>query len=247
MLIRLKVTLFLNIIVNLFSSEAKLDIDIGSIYDCSITYQEGIFGFPQHQDCDQRGSELKLIQSNVWQYHPRQRSISVFVCSARMFTLKCGEHWFGDDHESSQTSDIFVSKWECQQAYQNTKKTNSQFKSVKVGHYRSVAEPSYECHWMDTITTRTKVFDIVQIEAFQYSNDAILHQDYTKTRCLVKTGNCRPKENPLSVLIWKNQKVLSSFKNLGQFTINLIHGLVLFPELVIRSAIQKQKRKFNYP
>ena len=46
---------------------------------------------------------IRTAESNVWQYHPRQRSISVFVCSARMFTLKCGEHLFGDDHESSQT------------------------------------------------------------------------------------------------------------------------------------------------
>ena len=42
----------------------------------------------------------------------------------------------------------------------------------------------------------------------------------------------------------EKSKVLSSFKNLGQFTINLIHGLVLIPELGIGSAIQKQKGNY---
>ena len=48
---QIKSLIIFDIIVNLFSSEARLDIEIGSIYDCAVTYQEGIFRFSQHQDC----------------------------------------------------------------------------------------------------------------------------------------------------------------------------------------------------
>ena len=160
--------------------------------------------------------------------------LSIYMCSAVRYTLKCSENFFGAKVMTTATSAVKIRRTDCRTAVTTLHSPYGLLTRHNSYMWKTTNTHTYDCTWLKTKTISFVVFTLSVHSASIRGDDQYLHQSLTTTHCRVNEQHCVPIETPSRMIVWTYSKNDTSlFRTLGIFSIKQVDNYILIPNLGI--------------
>ena len=215
--------------------------DLGSLYDCSVATQDHVLGMPKDIGCNHKfeANKVRKYSAEVMQYDPMETDIKLYKCSVKKVILKCFEKLFGSDEKSRSTSAITFTSQQCRQAVKTKQSRYGPISLMGRGFWTTTSHQRYKCKWLEHKEVTVMVFTINVSWGTIVGRDDFVQQQLTHTTCMYSEKQCKPVEEPESVIIWgrNTQHSSSLYRSLGKFEVSQVHEYVVVASLSLRGSI----------
>ena len=139
-------------IVSLTKQVSGEKLDMGDVYDCSVTRLNKVFAIPNEKQCEHRfvHEKVKVYEADVLKYRPAVTYLKLSICEAKKITLTCSEKFFGDDHTQKVIVKVKISPEDCKEASETRKTQFGPLTQSKSGKFTTYGHHTYKCQWMKT-------------------------------------------------------------------------------------------------
>ena len=142
------------------------------------------------------------MNAEVYQYHPAEVEIDIFLCRAWKIDSICDENILFDKDKDRVQTQIGVSEKECHSARKSKYTRHGTLSPTPEGTWRTSDKPQYDCAWEEDKDKVTWVFEMTPYKAVVRKYDTILHQSITETRCQWNRHACIPQRNKKAQIVW---------------------------------------------
>ena len=135
--------------------EANLPVDLGALYQCSVSKNEGLFGFNEVSSCkDNRGNKPLMFPAEVLEHKIVEKPMRIHMCRSTISHKLCQQKFFGSDKERLVVEEI-PNADQCRKAI-NDKVSPHGYPITEVNNARMETkfEKKYDCEWMQTTDSR---------------------------------------------------------------------------------------------
>ena len=212
----------------------RIKIELGSLYRCDSMKKIGLYGFQEQQECPKEHIDPLTFKPSIFQFKPTEKIINVYLCRWYAVNLSCEEHFFGDSIRQTWVDELVTIPQACKEAVK-TKRSPHGHKILKLSenHYKVEDKKVYPCHWLQTNDQRNFGYEIRVFQAFIRSEQDIIHQSATKSRCSLEQGYCYPIEDHKQVLVYQENipTLPSAYKYIGDYKVTQIESLITIPAI----------------
>ena len=220
-------------------------IDLGDLYLCNETSNLGLFSFPHIDICgDKMAHEPTKLTGRVFRYAKRRAYVDMYICTYKVVSATCYETVFGALRHKMLREELKVTPKTCQLAIETLVSPHRHpIKRINDNFWRTSLEIDENCKWLESNKLDNFEFFISKKRGFIETNDSLVHNDLTATRCFKQRGSCIPREDPLAVIIYPHLPALpNAYTDLGVHKTIISNNLAFIATLGEGSVVVKRTK-----
>ena len=163
-----------------------------------------MIGFEEIDFCKDDLYTTRKMYAEVYQYHPVDVEIDIFLCRAWKIDSICDENFLTNKDKDRIQTRIGVSEKECNSARQSKNTRYGTLSPTPEGTWRTSDKPQYDCEYAKDEDKVTWVFEMTPYKAVVRKYDTILHQSITETRCQWNRHACIPQRDKRAQIVWSD-------------------------------------------
>ena len=218
---------------------------LGKLFDCSVATHSRIYALPEPINCGNfNAGKVQRFKAKVEHYDPQETEIRLYRCTAEKVTLKCSERSFGSVEKSQDHSKIDVTPRQCKDAVYKRKTPYGGLHLKKRGIWTTESNKRFKCRWERTTLVAFVIFSVQSYWGKIKGTDPVLHQKVTNTKCDYRTRQCRPVEDPHSLIVWReaHNHRKNPYKTIGHYEATQVHKFVLLHEISTGGSIIRETK-----
>ena len=168
--------------------KAIRSVDLGSVFLCDKNKNLGLYGYPKVDFCGKEHTvEPTKFMGNVLQYFERQAEVNIYVCTYIVIDELCYSRFFRSVYHTKIRKELRTDAQHCRNAKNSMVSPHGHpISRVNAGHFQTTLKRSFSCSWLKHTDVRFFEYHIRLYKGYIRSDDPVLHNAITHTRCFIK-------------------------------------------------------------